>query len=134
MFFVNLATHGLDATKGFFAGPGYPLDDQFSDDTTASIPLSNTVTVMLHDHRQYGRFTKKQLVDSATSSEVLLTWGAPGREKADELAGAFLSVSAPRVTSSKREVRVGHGHLPLLRNGRSHGVVGHPGRLGPRRP
>lgn len=85
MFFVNLATSDLDASKEFFTELGYPLDEQFSDDRTASIPLSATVTVMLHDHRRYGEFTKKQIVDSATSSEVLLALSAPSREKVDEL-------------------------------------------------
>ncbi|MEU5754093.1 MULTISPECIES: VOC family protein [unclassified Streptomyces] len=85
MFFVNLAADDLEASKKFFTGLGYALDDRFSDDTTASIPLSDTVTLMLHTHRKYGEFTKKKIVDSTTSSEVLLALSASSREAVDEL-------------------------------------------------
>jgi predicted lactoylglutathione lyase len=85
MIFVNLATHDLDASRKFFTALGFSADDQFSDDTTAAIPLSDTVHVMLHTHQKYAEFTKKQIVESRTSSEVLLALSAASREKVDEL-------------------------------------------------
>jgi uncharacterized protein len=85
MIFVNLATRDLDASKKFFSALGFSANDQFSDDTTAAIPLSDTINVMLHTHQKYAEFTKKQIVESRTSSEVLLALSAPSREKVDEL-------------------------------------------------
>ncbi|MCT7353974.1 VOC family protein [Streptomyces sp. 15-116A] len=85
MIFVNLATLDLDASKKFFAALGFSANDEFSDDTTAAIPLSDTVSVMLHTHKKYAEFTKKQIIDSKTSSEVLLALSASSREKVDEL-------------------------------------------------
>ncbi|MGI5430809.1 VOC family protein [Streptomyces sp. CA-179760] len=85
MIFVNLAAHDLAASKKFFTALGFSANDQFSDDTTAAIPLSDTINVMLHTHQKYAEFTKKQIVESKASSEVLLALSAPSREKVDEL-------------------------------------------------
>ncbi|MFF0511158.1 VOC family protein [Streptomyces sp. NPDC004250] len=85
MIFVNLATNDLDAARKFFTGLGFAADDTFSDDTTAAIPLSNTVSVMLHTHLKYAEFTKKRIVDSTSSSEVLLALSAASREEVDAL-------------------------------------------------
>ncbi|MFD4260521.1 VOC family protein [Streptomyces sp. NPDC058534] len=85
MIFVNLATNDLAAAKKFFTGLGYEINAQFSDDTTASIPLSETIVVMVHTPEKYRQFTKKEIVDSSKSSEVLLALSAESREKVDEL-------------------------------------------------
>ncbi|MFF8679192.1 VOC family protein [Streptomyces sp. NPDC015237] len=85
MIFVNLATNDLDAARKFFTELGFAADDTFSDDTTAAIPLSDTINVMLHTHRKYAEFTKKRIVDSTSSSEVLLALSAAGREEVDAL-------------------------------------------------
>ncbi|MFI7350300.1 VOC family protein [Streptomyces sp. NPDC049936] len=87
MIFVNLATNDLAASKKFFTGLGYEINAQFSDDTTASIPLSETIVVMVHTPEKYRQFTKKEIVDSGKSSEVLLALSAESREKVDELVG-----------------------------------------------
>ncbi|MFE0804190.1 VOC family protein [Streptomyces sp. NPDC058812] len=85
MIFVNLATNNLDASKKFFTGLGYEINAQFSDDTTASIPLSEAIVVMVHTPEKYRQFTKKEIVDSTKSSEVLVALSAESREKVDEL-------------------------------------------------
>ncbi|MFH8975310.1 VOC family protein [Streptomyces sp. NPDC017890] len=85
MIFVNLATNNLDASKKFFTELGYEINAQFSDDTTASIPLSEAIVVMVHTPQKYREFTKKEIVDSTKSSEVLLALSAESREKVDEL-------------------------------------------------
>ncbi|MFF5254319.1 VOC family protein [Streptomyces leeuwenhoekii] len=85
MIFVNLATDDLDASKKFFTELGYTINPQFSDDTTASIPLSDTIVTMLHTREKYAVFTKKEIVDSKRNSEVLLALSAESREKVDEM-------------------------------------------------
>jgi predicted lactoylglutathione lyase len=85
MIFLNLATNDLDASKKFFNGLGYEINAQFSDDSTASIPLSDTIVVMVHTPQKYRQFTQKEIVDSTKSSEVLIALSAESREKVDEL-------------------------------------------------
>ncbi|MFJ3042811.1 MULTISPECIES: VOC family protein [Streptomyces] len=85
MIFVNLATNDLDAAKKFFAGLGWQINAQFSDDSTASFPVSDTIVVMVHTPQKYREFTKKEIADSAKTSEVLIALSAESREKVDEL-------------------------------------------------
>ncbi|WP_282089638.1 VOC family protein [Streptomyces tendae] len=85
MIFLNLATNDLDASRKFFTGLGYEINAQFSDDSTASIPLSDTIVVMVHTPQKYREFTKKEIADSTKSSEVLIALSAESREKVDEL-------------------------------------------------
>jgi predicted lactoylglutathione lyase len=85
MIFVNLATNDLDVSKKFFTGLGWELNAQFSDDSTASFPVSDTIVVMAHTPEKYFQFTKKDIADSTKTSEVLIALSAESREKVDEL-------------------------------------------------
>ncbi len=85
MIFLNLATNDLGAAKRFFTGLGWELNAQFSDDGTASFPVSDAIVVMVHTPQKYREFTKKEIADSAKSSEVLIALSAESRDKVDEL-------------------------------------------------
>ncbi|GHB64734.1 glyoxalase [Streptomyces viridiviolaceus] len=85
MIFVNLATNDLDASKKFFTELGYEINPQFSDETAASVVISDTIVAMLLTRQKYAEFTKKEIVDSTKSSEVLIALSAESREKVDEL-------------------------------------------------
>ncbi|MFG3335703.1 VOC family protein [Streptomyces tendae] len=93
MIFVNLATNDLDAAKKFFAGLGWEINAQFSDDSTASFPVSDTIVVMVHTPQKYREFTKKEIADSTKTSEVLIALSAESREKVDELVEKAVAAS-----------------------------------------
>ncbi|MGW4020738.1 VOC family protein [Streptomyces sp. NPDC005009] len=85
MIFVNLAVNDLDASKKFFTELGYSINPHFSDETAASVVISDTIVAMLLTKEKYAGFTKKEIVDATSSSEVLLGLSAESREKVDEL-------------------------------------------------
>ncbi|KOU00056.1 MULTISPECIES: VOC family protein [Streptomyces] len=85
MIFVNLATNDLDAARKFFTGLGWEPNARFSDDSTVSFPVSDTIVVMVHTPQKYLQFTKKEIADSTKTSEVLIALSAESREKVDEL-------------------------------------------------
>ncbi|WP_406196607.1 VOC family protein [Streptomyces sp. NBC_01017] len=85
MIFVNLPVNDLGASKKFFTELGYSINEQFSDDTTASVVISETIVAMVHTHEKYAQFTKKQITDATKSSEVLIALSSESREKVDEL-------------------------------------------------
>ncbi|CAL9422280.1 VOC family protein [Streptomyces sp. Tu 3180] len=85
MIFVNLAVNDLEASKKFFTELGYSINAQFSDETAASVVISDTIVAMLLTRQKYAEFTKKEIVDATRSSEVLLALSAESREKVDEL-------------------------------------------------
>ncbi|MET7442497.1 MULTISPECIES: VOC family protein [unclassified Streptomyces] len=85
MIFVNLATNDVAASKKFFTELGYTINPQFSTDDCACVVISDTIVAMLLSRQRYSDFTKKEIVDSAKTSEVLLCLSAESREKVDEL-------------------------------------------------
>ncbi|MET9580649.1 VOC family protein [Streptomyces sp. DT199] len=85
MIFVNLCTGDLGASKKFFTELGFTINEQFSDDTTASVVISETIVVMVHTKEKYLQFTKKEVADSTKTSEVLIALSSESREKVDEL-------------------------------------------------
>ncbi|GAA3295429.1 VOC family protein [Streptomyces cinereospinus] len=85
MIFVNLPVNDLDAAKRFFTELGYSINAQFSDETAASVVISDTIVAMLLTREKYGQFTKKEIADATKTSEVLLCLSAESREKVDEL-------------------------------------------------
>ncbi|MEJ8671334.1 VOC family protein [Streptomyces sp. MS1.AVA.1] len=85
MIFLNLPVNDLGASKKFFTELGYSINEQFSDDTTASVVISETIVAMVHAHEKYAQFTKKQITDATKSSEVLIALSSDSREKVDEL-------------------------------------------------
>ncbi|MDV9178933.1 glyoxalase [Streptomyces sp. W16] len=85
MIFVNLAVNDVDASRKFFTELGYSINPQFSTDECACVVISDTIIAMLLGKQRYSDFTKKEIVDSTKSSEVLLCLSAESREKVDEL-------------------------------------------------
>ncbi|MFE0512319.1 VOC family protein [Streptomyces sp. NPDC058964] len=85
MIFVNLATNDVEASRKFFTELGYTINPQFSTDECACVVISDTIVAMLLSRSHYGNFTKKEIVDSTKSSEVLVCLSAESREKVDEL-------------------------------------------------
>ncbi|MFF3176866.1 VOC family protein [Streptomyces sp. NPDC057900] len=91
MIFLNLPVKDLETTKGFFAKLGYSFNPQFSDDRTACLVISDTIFAMLLEESRFKEFTKKEIADAATTTEVILALSAESREKVDELVDTALA-------------------------------------------
>ncbi|GGT17993.1 glyoxalase [Streptomyces kurssanovii] len=91
MIFVNLPVKDLEASKAFWGKLGYSFNPQFSDESGACLVFSDTVFAMLLTEARFKDFTKKDIADAATSTEVILALSADSREKVDELVDAALA-------------------------------------------
>ncbi|MFC9173859.1 MULTISPECIES: VOC family protein [unclassified Streptomyces] len=91
MIFVNLPVKDLETTRGFFEKLGYAINPQFSDDRTACVVISDTIFAMLLTEPRFKEFTKKDVADASSTTEVILALSADSREKVDELADAALA-------------------------------------------
>lgn len=96
MIFVNLPVNDLDASKKFFTELGYSINPRFSDEKAASVVISDTIVAMLLTKPFYATFTKKEIADATTTSEVLIALSAESREKVDELVDKAIAQAAPR--------------------------------------
>ncbi|MER6995111.1 VOC family protein [Streptomyces sp. NPDC000410] len=91
MIFVNLPVKDLEKSKAFWSALGYSFNPQFSDQSTACLVFSDTIFAMLLAEPRFKEFTKKDIADATTSTEVLLALSVESREKVDELADAALA-------------------------------------------
>ncbi|CAM5316909.1 glyoxalase [Streptomyces spiroverticillatus] len=91
MIFLNLPVKDLEVSKNFFAKLGYGFNEQFSDERTASMPISETIVVMLLSEPRFKEFTTKEITDTSTHTEALIGISAESREKVDELCDAALA-------------------------------------------
>ncbi|MFH8927464.1 VOC family protein [Streptomyces pristinaespiralis] len=91
MIFVNLPVKDLEASKAFWGKLGYSFNPQFTDESAACLVFSDTVFAMLLTEARFKDFTKKDIADAATSTEVILALSADSREKVDELVDAALA-------------------------------------------
>jgi uncharacterized protein len=87
MIFVNLPVTNLPASKSFYEALGFTQNPQFSDDATASMAWSETITVMLHTHTRWHEFTSRP-IPATTSSEVMLALSCGSREEVDSMNDA----------------------------------------------
>ncbi|WP_336318118.1 VOC family protein [Streptomyces lavendofoliae] len=91
MIFVNLPVKDLDTSKTFWSGLGYSFNEQFSDDRTACLVISDTIFVMLLTEPRFKDFTKKEIADASRSTEAIFALSADSRERVDQLCDAALA-------------------------------------------
>ena len=81
--FVNLPVRDLEKAKEFFITLGYTFNPQFTDETAASLVISENIYAMLLTHEKFKQFTKKEIADSTRTTEVLLALSAESKEAVD---------------------------------------------------
>ena len=92
--FVNLAVEDLDRAVRFFTALGFEFDPQFTDETATCMLIGEDAYAMLLVRPRFQDFTKKQVVDAATSTEAILAVTADSREEVDDLAEKALASGA----------------------------------------
>ncbi len=83
--FLNLAVKDLNRAVSFFNELGFSTDPKFTNDKGACIVISEDIYVMILVKEFYQTFTEKQICDSTTTSEVLISLSMESRKKVDEI-------------------------------------------------
>ncbi|MEZ6028682.1 MAG: VOC family protein [Hyphomonadaceae bacterium] len=89
--FVNLPVKDLKTSMAFFAALGWTHNPQFTDETAASIVISDTIYAMLLTHDKYRQFTDKQIADATKTSEVLIALSVDTPEEMARICDAALA-------------------------------------------
>ncbi|HEY0127288.1 MAG TPA: VOC family protein [Blastococcus sp.] len=89
--FVNLPVADLDRAKAFYAGLGFGFNEQFSDEQTASVVVSEHIVVMLLARERFADFVPGPVGDPTQATTVINALSAGSREEADELLGRALA-------------------------------------------
>lgn len=89
--FINLPVKDLNKSINFFKDLGFEFNQQFSDETTASMIISENIFALIMVEERFKGFTKKEIADTATSAEAILCLSAENREKVDQLVNKALA-------------------------------------------
>lgn len=92
--FVNMVVNDLHKSMTFFKALGYTFNEQFTDETAASLVISDTIYAMLLTPEKMKQFTKKELVDAKKATEVLLALSVDSKEAVDTMINKALAAGA----------------------------------------
>ncbi|MBS7252607.1 VOC family protein [Flavobacterium branchiicola] len=99
--FLNLAVKDLNQAITFFNELGFTVNPKFTNDKGACIVISENINVMLLVKEFYQTFTEKQICDSTTTSEVLISISLDTREKVDEMIGKAVKAGGTEYLQAK---------------------------------
>ncbi|MVP01843.1 VOC family protein [Paenibacillus lutrae] len=104
--FVNLPVKDLNKTVEFFTQIGFEFNPQFTDENATCMVISEHIFVMLLVEDFFKTFTKKQITDTAVSTEVIVALSADSREQVDEIVSKALAAGAAAYND-----KVDHGFM-----------------------
>lgn len=88
MIFVNLPVADLVKATRFYQAIGCEKNEQFSDQNSASMVWSETITFQLAVPDYFATYTPKPLADAHQTTEVLLALSIDSRKEVDRLIEA----------------------------------------------
>jgi uncharacterized protein len=91
--FVNLPVKDLNKSMAFFKAVGWTFNPQFTDETAASLVISDDIYAMLLTHKKFSEFTDKKITD-AGSTEVLIAIGVDSEAEVNRIADAAMKAGA----------------------------------------
>ncbi len=94
MIFPNLPVADVDRARAFYSALGFTPNEQFSDENTVSMVVNDNIVIMLMTRARFADFTKKEIVDAHTTTEVIHALGVDSRDEVDRLADAALAAGA----------------------------------------
>lgn len=103
MIFINLPVADVRASREFYAALGYHFNEQFCDDATACLVISDSIFAMLMTTERFASFTPHRVVDARTATETMLCLSAESREAVDALADKALAAGGGQVRESMDE-------------------------------
>ncbi|MBB4665101.1 VOC family protein [Conexibacter arvalis] len=85
--FVNLPVTDIAASKAFYQALGFPLNPQFTDETSAYVVVSETIALQLAPHDKFRSFTNQDVPDSGG---VISALGVESRDEVDRITDTAL--------------------------------------------
>lgn len=92
--FLNLPVKEIKRSMAFFSELGWTFNKQFTDETAASMMISDQIYCMLLTHEKFNQFTEKSITDTANSAEVLIALVVKSKEDVHRLVDAAIRAGA----------------------------------------
>ncbi|WP_077002314.1 VOC family protein [Variovorax sp. KK3] len=99
--FVNLPVKNVEKAKAFYAALGYANDARFTNETAASMVISEEIYVMLLAEDFFKTFTPKAIADASKSTEVLLCLSCESRAEVEAQVAKALAAGGSTPNEAK---------------------------------
>lgn len=89
--FINLPVNDLEASKDFFTRLGFAINPQFTDEKAASVVINDSIYAMLLTEEYFKTFTKKDISNAKSSTEVLIALDAASKEEVTNIVNSAVA-------------------------------------------
>jgi predicted lactoylglutathione lyase len=89
--FVNLPVRDLTRSVDFFTSLGFTFNPQFTDETATCMIVSDEAYVMLLVRDKFSAFTRKQICDTTSHTEALISLSCASRAEVDDLVNRAIA-------------------------------------------
>ncbi|HEX6444784.1 MAG TPA: VOC family protein [Streptosporangiales bacterium] len=112
--FVNLPVRDLARSVEFFTRVGYTFDARFTDENATCMVIGADIYAMLLVEPFFRTFTKKEVADASTTTEVIVALSADSREQVDDIVDrAFAAGAAPASETNDQGFMYGRSYQDL---------------------
>ncbi|MEY4276613.1 MAG: hypothetical protein RIS26_1076 [Actinomycetota bacterium] len=94
--FVNLPIENLKKSVAFFKELGFTFNEQFTDEESTCMIVSDTIYVMLLEKRKFSTFTTRKIADRDTT-EVTLSFACESKDEVRTLSEKAFALGAKKV-------------------------------------
>ncbi|MFE0506719.1 VOC family protein [Peribacillus butanolivorans] len=88
--FVNLPVKDLNASIEFFTKVGFDFNEQMTNENATCVVISESIYVMLLVEDYFKTFTKREIPDSAKSTEAIVALSVKSKGEVDEIVNKAL--------------------------------------------
>ena len=89
--FINLPVKNLGKSIEFYKKLGFSINPKFTDENAACVVIGDKICVMILTSDKFKEFTKKEIPDKNTESEVINAIQVNSKEEVDEIYNKALS-------------------------------------------
>ena len=97
--FVNLPVRDLKRSMQFFAALGFEFNPRFTDEKAACMILSEEACVMLLVEPFFRTFTTREVCDTTSHTEALLSFSCASRAEVDDIVKRAVAAGGNQVNS-----------------------------------
>jgi len=92
--FVNLPVKDLDQSISFFTNLGFSFNPQFTDEKAACMVISESIFAMMLTEGYFKTYTKKEVSDAKTTTEVLIALDTRSKEEVQQIVAKARELGA----------------------------------------
>ena len=94
--FISLPVKDVKKSLALYEAIGFKRNPQFSDDTTACVIVSDTISIMLASHERFKEISPKPIADPTKGCQVLLSLSLDSREAVDGMVAKAIAAGGSK--------------------------------------